>query len=90
MYLHWFDVLFHRTAGPAVRYGAKLVRYADDFVVLAKRAEPGIDAFLESTLIEWPEPGDQPGENAYHQSEGQESELGLFGFHIPLGSRQVL
>jgi RNA-directed DNA polymerase len=53
VYLHWFDVLFHRAAGPAVRYGAKLVRYADDFVVLAKRAEPGIDEFLESTLVEW-------------------------------------
>jgi RNA-directed DNA polymerase len=53
IYLHWFDVLFHRATGPAVKYGAKLVRYADDFVVLARRVEPGIGAFLESTLMEW-------------------------------------
>ena len=53
IYLHWFDVLFHRATGPAIKYGAKLVRYADDFVVLARRVEPGIGAFLESTLMEW-------------------------------------
>jgi RNA-directed DNA polymerase len=53
VYLHWFDVLFHRNGGPASRYQAKLVRYADDFVVLAKRAEPGIAEFLESTLTKW-------------------------------------
>ncbi len=39
LYLHWFDVMFHRQGGPAVRFGARLVRYADDFVVLARRAE---------------------------------------------------
>lgn len=53
VYLHWFDVLFHRDTGPARRYGAKLVRYADDFVVLAKRVEPDIPEFLESTLTKW-------------------------------------
>lgn len=53
LYLHWFDVLFHRQEGPAIRFGAKLVRYADDFVVLAKRAEAGIGEFLESKLTGW-------------------------------------
>lgn len=53
VYLHWFDVRFYRASGPAARFGAKLVRYADDFVVLAKRTEPGIAEFLESTLIGW-------------------------------------
>ncbi len=36
VYLHWFDKLFHRADGPAQWAGAKLVRYADDFVVLAR------------------------------------------------------
>jgi RNA-directed DNA polymerase len=36
VYLHWFDKLFHRANGPAQWAGAKLVRYADDFVVLAR------------------------------------------------------
>ena len=35
LYLHWFDELFHRDSGPAQWAEAKLVRYADDFVVLA-------------------------------------------------------
>jgi RNA-directed DNA polymerase len=53
LYLHWFDVMFHRQQGPAVRFGARLVRYADDFVVLAKRAEAAIAEFLESKLEGW-------------------------------------
>jgi len=38
IYLHWFDRVFHAKDGPARRVGAVLVRYADDFVVLARRA----------------------------------------------------
>jgi len=53
LYLHWFDVVFHRQGGPAIRFGARLVRYADDFVVLARRAEAGIGEFLESKLEGW-------------------------------------
>lgn len=53
LYLHWLDVLFHRQEGPGGRFGARLVRYADDFVVLAKRAEAGIGEFLESKLTGW-------------------------------------
>jgi len=37
LYLHWFDALFHGPQGPARDADAKLVRYADDFVVLAKQ-----------------------------------------------------
>ena len=36
LYLHWFDKVFHRVGGPAQWAKAKLVRYADDFVVLAR------------------------------------------------------
>ena len=35
IYLHWFENQFTRTDGPATWAKAKLVRYADDFVVLA-------------------------------------------------------
>jgi RNA-directed DNA polymerase len=37
LYLHWFDALFHGPQGPAQKAGVKLVRYADDFVALAKQ-----------------------------------------------------
>jgi RNA-directed DNA polymerase len=53
LYLHWFDVLFQRQKGPGRQYGAKLVRYADDAVVLARQAEPGIMHFLEEKLEGW-------------------------------------
>lgn len=36
VYLHWFDHLFEREDGPSRWAGAKLVRYADDFVVMAR------------------------------------------------------
>ena len=36
IYLHWFDKVFHRPGGPACWANARLVRYADDFVVMAR------------------------------------------------------
>src|ERR1700729_3104964 len=53
LYLHWFDVMFHRQGGPGTRLGAKLVRYADDFVVLARGVEAEVAGFLESKLEGW-------------------------------------
>ncbi len=50
LYLHWFDALFHGPEGPARRDGAKLVRYADDFVVLAKEVTLEIRQYIESKL----------------------------------------
>lgn len=36
IYLHWFDKAFHGPNGPAQWAKAKLVRYADDFVIVAR------------------------------------------------------
>lgn len=36
VYLHWFDRYFHRPDGPRHWAKARLVRYADDFVILAR------------------------------------------------------
>jgi len=44
IYLHWFDKAFHRQGGPADFAKAILVRYADDFVVLAKYMGRGLSA----------------------------------------------
>ena len=35
-YLHWFDKVFHMKSGPRHWANARLVRYADDLVVLAR------------------------------------------------------
>lgn len=53
VYLHWFDKLFHRADGPAHFAKAKLVRYADDFVVLARYQGPQLKAWIEKTLEGW-------------------------------------
>lgn len=36
LYLHWFDKMFHRSDGPFTWANARMVRYADDFVILAR------------------------------------------------------
>lgn len=53
IYLHWFDWAFHRRDGPAQWAGAKLVRYADDFVVLARYISPPLQRFIEGKLEGW-------------------------------------
>ena len=50
VYLHDFDRAFHAVDGPAQFANARLVRYADDFVVLARWMGPRIVAWLERTL----------------------------------------
>lgn len=45
IYLHWFEKAFHRPDGPAHWAKAKLVRYADDFVILAR--------YQSRRLIDW-------------------------------------
>jgi RNA-directed DNA polymerase len=53
LYLHWFDKAFHRATGPAHWGKAKLVRYADDFVVLARYVSPKLRGFIEAKLETW-------------------------------------
>lgn len=50
IYLHDFDHAFHSPDGPAQFAKARLVRYADDFVVLARYMGPRVVAWLERTL----------------------------------------
>ena len=53
VYLHWFDERFHRAGGPAHWANARLVRYADDFVVMARYVGPAIEGWIESKLEGW-------------------------------------
>jgi DNA-binding CsgD family transcriptional regulator len=53
IYLHWFDTVFHRPEGPAHWAGAKLVRYADDFVVLARFIDHRLTDWIEAKLEGW-------------------------------------
>lgn len=53
LYLHWFDKVFHRATGPANRANAKLVRYADDFVVLARYQGRPLREWIEAKIEGW-------------------------------------
>jgi RNA-directed DNA polymerase len=53
IYLHWFDKVFHFPNGPAHWAKARLVRYADDFVVMAHQVEPKLIEYLEAKLEGW-------------------------------------
>lgn len=53
LYLHWLDVRFHRAGGPGTWAKARLVRYADDFVIMARYVEGRITGWVEETVEEW-------------------------------------
>jgi RNA-directed DNA polymerase len=50
LYLHWFEKRFERADGPGTWAKAKLVRYADDFVVLARYQSARLIDWIEGTL----------------------------------------
>lgn len=50
LYLHWFDKLFHRDDGPRRWANARLVRYADDFVIQARYISDRLRAWVETTV----------------------------------------
>jgi RNA-directed DNA polymerase len=53
LYLHWFDKVFCRSS-EAAKAKARLVRYADDFVVLAPRyVGSELNRFIEDKLENW-------------------------------------
>ena len=50
LYLHWFDKQFHRPDGPHRWANARMVRYADDFVIMARYIGEPIHKFVEKLL----------------------------------------
>jgi RNA-directed DNA polymerase len=53
LYLHWFDVVFHRRGGPGCWARARLVRYADDFIIMARYIGTRITRWVEDTVEGW-------------------------------------
>jgi RNA-directed DNA polymerase len=52
LYLHWFDVRFYRD-GPGRWANAHLIRYADDFVIMARYVGDRITDWVEGTVEGW-------------------------------------
>jgi len=53
LYLHYFDKVFNQKGGPAYWANARLVRYADDFVILARYQTDRIRTWIESKIEDW-------------------------------------
>ncbi|MEM7184553.1 MAG: group II intron reverse transcriptase/maturase, partial [Spirochaetota bacterium] len=53
LYLHYFDRSFHRQSGAGGWGGARLVRYADDFVVMARNWNAGLSEWIETKIEGW-------------------------------------
>lgn len=53
IYLHWFDKVFNMLSGPANWANARIVRYADDFVIMARYQGKRVREFIESKIESW-------------------------------------
>src|SRR5439155_21653005 len=53
LFLHWFDKRFHAADGPAHFAKARLVRYADDLVILARYQGQQLVGWVERILEGW-------------------------------------
>jgi len=53
VYLHWFEMVFYRPGGPGVFASAQIVRYADDFMVLARYQGSRVRGFIEEKIESW-------------------------------------
>ena len=53
VYLHWFEKVFYSVDGPGNWAKAQIVRYADDFVVLARYTGSLMCDFIESKIETW-------------------------------------
>jgi len=53
VFLHWMDKRFHAKDGPFHWAKARLIRYADDFVIMARWQGPRIEAWVHDTVEEW-------------------------------------
>jgi RNA-directed DNA polymerase len=50
IHLHWFDRAFHGKNGPVHWAGARMIRYADDFVVLARHVGGRLKEWMEERI----------------------------------------
>jgi len=53
IYLHWFDRHFHSPSGPFRWANARLIRYADDFVILARYQGPKLLEWVVNRIEDW-------------------------------------
>ena len=53
IYLHWFEKVFHSPDGPGTWAKARIVRYADDFVIMARYQGSRLRDYIEAKIESW-------------------------------------
>jgi len=53
LYLHWFEKRFYGPKGPGTWAMAEIVRYADDFVIMARYIGDEIESWVEESIESW-------------------------------------
>ena len=53
VYLHWFEKVFYSAEGPGTWARAHIVRYADDFVVMARYQSDRLRDYIETRIESW-------------------------------------
>jgi RNA-directed DNA polymerase len=53
LYLRWFDKVFHGKGGPFEFANARMIRFADDFVIMARCVDDRIIKWVEEKVEKW-------------------------------------
>ena len=53
LFLHWFDKVFHGKDGPRNFANARMIRFADDFVIMARYMGDRITNWVENKIETW-------------------------------------
>jgi RNA-directed DNA polymerase len=53
IYLHWFDKVFNSQSGPRNWANARIIRYADDFVVMARYQSKQLQDYIRLKIESW-------------------------------------
>lgn len=80
IYLHWFDKIFHGKEGLANKAKAKLVRYADDMVIMARYIGNTVTEFVQAKLEEWMKLKIHPEKTHILQLYEHKTSLNFLGF----------
>jgi RNA-directed DNA polymerase len=80
IYLHWFDKVFHGKKGPCHWAKAKLIRFADDWVVLAKYQSGRLKEYIKEKIENWMGLSINVDKTKIVKIQEEESKLNFLGF----------
>jgi RNA-directed DNA polymerase len=82
IYLHMFDKVFHRSGGPGSAGKVKLVRFADDMLILGKTISDDTQRFTVGKLENWLELKLNQEKTKIAKLEGGQESVDFLGFTL--------